>query len=178
MRTPRGKARRTMICENIFAHCDQSDGPNSCWPFLRSKNRDGYGHVWVEGRLESAHRFAFMVSTGPIPAGLSVLHSCDNPSCCNPAHLRIGSQYDNVQDREDRNRGNQASGENNGASKLSTRDVIFIRRCRDIYNTAEMAAMLNVEPGTVAKVLNGSIWSHVTDLPIKHDARVLDSLGH
>jgi hypothetical protein len=106
-----------------------------------------------------------MLAVGPIPPGSCILHSCDYPSCCNPAHLRIGSKYDNAQDREQRGRGHDRSGENNASSKLSTRDVIFIRRCRDIYNSEEMAAMLNIERGTVCKVLDGSIWSHVMELP-------------
>lgn len=162
----RRKARRTMIADNLFAHCDQSGGPDACWPYLRCRHHQhGYGSVWVDGKLWGAHRLAYTITKGPIPEGLKVLHSCDNPPCCNPAHLRIGTQLDNARDREERGRGNQPAGEDNSQSKLTTRDVIFIRRCRDIFNTEDMARMLGVQRSAVCKVLEGSTWGHVVDLP-------------
>jgi hypothetical protein len=163
----RRKARRTTIAENFFAHCDLSGGPDACWPYLRSKNRLGYGRVWVDGRCHEAHRHAYSLVKGPIPQGdngksLLVLHDCDNPSCCNPAHLKVGTHQDNANDRESRNRGNQPKGERNAHSKLTTKDVVFIRRCRDIYNTSEMARMLGVNRSLIAKVLCGEQWAWVT----------------
>lgn len=166
----RRKARRTMISDNFFAHVDQSGGPDACWPFLRSKNAKGYGRVWVNGRCEEAHRHAFALVNGPIPAQIEgqiacVLHACDFPSCCNPKHLRLGTKFDNAQDREIRGRGNQPVGEASGSSKLSTRDVLFIKRCADIYNSYEMAEMLGVQNTAISRVLNGEVWAHVSDLP-------------
>lgn len=155
-----------MICENFFAHCDQSRGPEACWPFLRSKNSRGYGKVWVDGRCLEAHRFAYSIENGSVPDGLCVLHHCDNPPCCNPSHLYAGTQKQNAADRENRGRGNQPKGEASGTSALSTRDVIFIRRCRDLYNTEEMARMLGVQRGTIANILRGAAWSHVRDTPL------------
>jgi len=160
----RAKARRTMICENFFAHCDLSNGADACWPFLRSKNALGYGRVWVNGKCEEAHRFAFTLSKGEIPIGMCVLHSCDFPSCCNPAHLRIGTARANAADREERQRGRQPAGEANAQSVLTAKDVIFIRRCRDIYNSEQMAKMLGVQRSNICKVLSGDAWKHVIDL--------------
>lgn len=155
--------RRPLIADNIFAHCDVSAGPSCCWPFLRSKNKQGYGHVWVNGRCEEAHRFAYSVAVGPIPDEMWVLHSCDFPSCCNPAHLRLGTPHDNAQDREVRARGNQPKGGNNGNAKLTTQDIIFIRRCQDIYTLQRMAEMLGVGKPLVHKIIVGTVWGHVAD---------------
>lgn len=164
----RARAVRTRISDNFFAHCDQSGGADACWPFLRSKNRLGYGRVWVDGKCHEAHRFAFALVKGSIPDGRLVIHSCDFPSCCNPVHLSIGTHFDNARDRENRNRGNQPKADANGSSKLTTRDVIFIRRCCDIYNTAEMARMLGVQGCSISKVLRGESWRSVlTDLAPK-----------
>lgn len=172
----RAKAIRTMICDNFFAHCDQSGGPDSCWPFLRSKNRLGYGRVWSEGKCHEAHRFAYSLVKGTIPKGKLIRHSCDFPSCCNPDHLLVGTHYDNAQDREQRNRGNQPKADDNSQSKLTTRDVIFIRRCRDIYNTYEMALMLDVENSAISKVLRGETWQSVADLPLGQAAMEREGL--
>jgi hypothetical protein len=154
-----------MISENFFAHCDLSAGPDACWPYLRAKNKKGYGQVWVDGKCEEAHRFAYTQSRGAIPDGLCVLHKCDFPSCCNPKHLWIGTKFDNNRDREEKGRGNQPHGEVNGQSKLTTRQVVFIRRCRDLFNTYEMAQMIGVTPATITRVLNGGTWKWLDEMP-------------
>jgi hypothetical protein len=173
----RKQALVTRISDNFFAHVDQSGGPDACWPYQRCKNAKGYGRVWVDKKCHEAHRYAFMLAKGPIPTGLCILHSCDFPSCCNPAHLRIGTKYENAMDREVRNRGNQPKGEDNANSKLTTRDVIFIRRCQDIYNSYQMASMLGVQNGIISKVLRGEQWSHVIEITPLGDAAVQRDVG-
>lgn len=78
---------------------------SSCWPFLRGRDTDGYGRFFDGVEVQPAHRLAWSFSAGaPIPVGLSVLHSCDNPPCCNPAHLRLGTAKDNHADMMRRGR--------------------------------------------------------------------------
>src|SRR3990167_2582536 len=80
-------------------------GTDECWPFLGCKDKDGRGQIANEtGRLEHAHRVAYRLSKGPIPAGLLICHSCDNPPCCNQAHLWPGTYKDNSQDAERKGR--------------------------------------------------------------------------
>lgn len=84
------------------------DGPvhpllgTSCWLWRASVNpHNGYGRIHVGGKFGTvllAHRVAFVLSRGEIPAGLRVLHRCDNPRCCNPDHFMLGTQLDNVHD--------------------------------------------------------------------------------
>lgn len=77
--------------------------PNECWPWTRSKSVGGYGHwsYWEDGKCRSttAHRQAWTLINGPIPKGLQVLHKCDNPPCCNPNHLWLGTHADNMADK-------------------------------------------------------------------------------
>jgi HNH endonuclease len=90
--------------EKFWARVDRSGGPNVCWPWLRGLSTCGYGKVWWQGASRQAHRVAFELARGLIPGGALLLHSCDVPRCCNPAHLRPGTALDNARDAAERGR--------------------------------------------------------------------------
>ena len=69
-----------------------------CWEWTAGQNSDGYGNFNFPNKTKSAHRVAWILTYGPIPMGICVLHSCDNPSCCNPEHLFLGTNQDNMND--------------------------------------------------------------------------------
>src|ERR1700680_5052102 len=76
------------LSERFWSHVDQSGGPDACWPWLISFAQFGYGQFCIEkGKMERSHRVAYALTFGAIPEGMCVLHRCDNPACCNPAHL-------------------------------------------------------------------------------------------
>src|SRR5689334_21575232 len=79
-------------------------GPGECWPWRRSRQASGHGYFRLFGRVEKAHRAAWMLLVGPISDGAWVLHKCDNPPCVNPAHLYLGTPIENVRDMVDRGR--------------------------------------------------------------------------
>jgi hypothetical protein len=82
-----------------------------CWNWQLGRDRVGYGRVKVQMgaresfRTTSAHRYAYELWVGPIPDGMNVLHRCDNPPCCNPGHLFLGTQRDNMADMHNKGRG-------------------------------------------------------------------------
>lgn len=78
--------------------------PNECWPWQGAKTISGYGFMVYRRRRCLAHRVVFMLTKGPIPASLFVLHSCDNRLCVNPWHLRVGTPKDNTRDAIERGR--------------------------------------------------------------------------
>jgi len=80
-------------------------GENECWPWQGSKTPNGYGKFALPDRKVGAHRFAYEYFVGPIPDEYLVMHSCDNPPCVNPAHLLVGTNSDNMQDRYRKGRG-------------------------------------------------------------------------
>jgi len=113
-------------------------GPNGdCWEWTRGKNEAGYGRVNVDGKNCHAHRIAFLLYNGYLPEpGRIVMHSCDNPACCNPAHLSDGTHARNTQDKVQKGRARNGSrthpeclarGERNGRSKLTWAEVCEMR---------------------------------------------------
>ncbi len=70
----------------------------TCWIWMGAHNEDGYGLIYIEGKMIAAHRMSWELSNGPIPPSASILHKCDNPPCVNPDHLYAGTQSDNVHD--------------------------------------------------------------------------------
>lgn len=73
--------------------------PNGCIEWIGATNTVGYGRIKLPGPIyRQAHRVAYELAKGPIPEGMNILHECDNRRCCNPDHLRTGTQAENVQD--------------------------------------------------------------------------------
>jgi hypothetical protein len=70
-----------------------------CWVWTGNKNEKGYGLVRIDGKRYKAHRIAYELYIGDIPSGMLVCHSCDNPECCNPKHLWLGTHADNQRDK-------------------------------------------------------------------------------
>jgi hypothetical protein len=116
---------------------------------------------WVgkgEGQVR-AHRLAYELKHGPIPPGMKVCHTCDNPPCCNPDHLCLGTQADNIADRDAK--GRQAKGENNGFSKLTEADVTEIRRrLANSEVQRKIAKDFGITPTAVGYIKNGRNWKH------------------
>ena len=138
----------------------------SCWLWSGAVCKDGYGRIgFYSGGKQfytRTHRIAWEITYGEIPPGLMVLHICDTPACCNPAHLRLGTNDDNVADMLAK--GRQATGENSGASKLSAEDV---RRIRHEYaegreKYAEIAKRFGVAAATVGAIVTRKTWRHIS----------------
>lgn len=95
--------KRSDIQQRLFGRATQA---GDCLEFPGGgASRSGHRRIWFEGRMRLAHRVAWMITNGPIPDGLCVLHRCDNPPCVNPAHLFLGTVQDNNADRDAKGRG-------------------------------------------------------------------------
>lgn len=96
--------RSLQLVERFWAKVDKSGGPDACWLWTAGRSDWGYGHFRVGSKNLQAHRFAWELTRGPIPAGLLVLHRCDNPPCCNSAHHFLGTHADNMADAKAKGR--------------------------------------------------------------------------
>lgn len=136
---------------------------DDCWEWAGSAfTRGGYGvaQLTVDGRkLRFSHRVAYYLSTGNVPS-LMILHSCDNPKCCNPQHLREGTSQDNKNDAVLRDR--HARGERVNTSKITERDVLALREMYDKGKTkTELAQIFNITLSTVSRIVSRQYWKHI-----------------
>lgn len=97
---------KKLTADVFWSRVDMSVGPDACWPYTGKRDSDGYGQVRYAGRRPHASRVAYIFTHGAIPGELQVLHRCDNPPCCNPAHLFLGTNADNMTDKARKGRCN------------------------------------------------------------------------
>lgn len=146
--------------------------PNGCIEWPAARNGSGYGQVWDAdaGKIVYVHRLAWEAYSGrSIPPGQYILHSCDNPPCCNPHHLRPGSALENAADAKDRGRLSSIPkpfGEDHGNAKLTPEKVVEARR---LYRAGErldvIAGMMGTSESGVHSAIIGKTWAHVQSEP-------------
>jgi hypothetical protein len=95
-----------MRANTVDTFWSRVDRTGSCWLWLALKDKDGYGRIRWAGKWVRAHRLVYTLVVGDIPPGAMILHSCDNPSCVRPEHLRVGDASANMRDAVDRGRHN------------------------------------------------------------------------
>lgn len=146
--------------ESRFWNLVDKRGPDECWEWQGCRDRKSYGKFHAPKRGWLAHRFSWMLANGREPV-LLILHSCDNPPCVNPRHLREGTAKENTQDAIER--GQMQRGERNWRTTLTTPEVqqmkCYFRQGRTVR---EMATQFNVSYKTAQGIQSGRTWGHVT----------------
>lgn len=141
---------------------DQATG---CWLWAGPRDDDGYGLVRRAGTQSRAHRVAIVLFHGtPIPAGMRGLHSCDNPPCCNPSHVYVGTQKQNMRDMVDRGRNvtRPPHGEKSPHAKTTRKSVALMRRLRAAgWTYVALAKRFRLSVVQVRLIVRGERWAHV-----------------
>lgn len=148
-----GKVIRGLPEERFWKSINKTEG---CWEWTGFTNDDGYGKIAINGEPVSVHRFSYQLHYGEIPLGLQVLHKCDNPPCCRPDHLFLGTRDENHKDKTIKCR---------AARKLDARRVEdIVRRVRAGESTVSLARAFGISHSGVSKIMSGLNWSHVTGI--------------
>lgn len=166
----------------LFNHISVTE--KGCWEWQGPK-RKGYGRLTIAGKNYSVHRLIFEELVGPIAAGLVVMHTCDNPPCCRPDHLKAGTQAENLEDMHKKGRAHQRTkkprhpraprpasekkepvgqvyGSQHGNSKLSEDLVRELRRLSsEGVSQKEMSRRYGVHQSNISRAINGKLWTHV-----------------
>lgn len=146
--------------ERFWSHVDKF-GDGGCWNWTGSVNTDGYGQVKRYGVAVMVHRTAFEYLKGPIPKGLQLLHSCDNPACVNPDHLSPGTARDNILDAMKKGRRFYRYGATHHNARFTTRQV---RQMRKWFETGkrtckELSKYFRANPNYLRLILTGKRWA-------------------
>jgi len=151
----------------------QRVGPNECWLWQGSCHHHGYGAFGVRSKVMrtqhdkiiQAHRLAYRLKYGPIPAGLCVCHRCDTPGCVNPRHLFLGSHGDNMRDciRKGRLKPGLVYGEPHYRAVLTENDVRAIRRkyATGRFRKTDLARKYGVSRTQITRIVSRLAWKHI-----------------
>ena len=174
------------IVARFWRKVDKSGGPDACWPWMAFRNPAGYGMFGIGRKVQLAHRVSWWLEKGE-PAGMFVCHHCDNPPCCNPAHLFLGTSRDNALDAKAK--GRLATGDRHGfrlhpeavprgdrhgsrthpesvprgeqiaRAKLTERQVVEIRQATGTCD--EIGARYGISNPAVSRIRRRLRWAHV-----------------
>ena len=156
--------------EDRFRHRIKVDPQTHCWEWQGCRNSKGYGQIGVRVGSENgnpvnigAHRLAWKLFRGEISPGLQVCHHCDNPPCCNPDHLFLGTNKDNAHDSIRKGRFCYLEGgEKHHKAKLTGENVTeIVRLLAEGGGRLEIAKRFGVHRDTVRLIAHGKIWKNI-----------------
>ena len=139
-------------------------GPDDCWEWTAHCKSNGYGQISIHNKQLLTHRVAWEVTNGPIPDGLYVCHHCDNPPCCNPAHLFLGDQFDNMRDAREKGRKPPLNPPRERIlQRLTPLDVRCVRHwLKDgRWNLREISEAFGVCNATISNIKAGRTWKRI-----------------
>ncbi len=161
------------LADRFWSKVDKSAGPDACWPWMAGRDKPyGYGifrlgskHLGTRRGIH-ASRMALQLATGEVlPEHLNACHECDNPPCCNPKHLFVGTQLQNVRDMMEKGRRVQREmrGIQMPMAKLDENKVREIRRIRAELGTPVqlIGKMFGVSHALVVQIVHRKSWKHV-----------------
>lgn len=136
---------------------------SECWPWKGSVGREGYGRLRLNGREVSAHRLILEAELGrPLLRSECACHRCDNPPCCNPAHLFAGSHLDNSNDKHRKGRAHALRGEKHPRARVTDEQALLIRRLRvEGVSPRDLAGRFGLSIQATRHLLSGYSWRHL-----------------
>lgn len=141
---------------SLWGRIDKKDD-NLCWEWLGTKKEGGYGLISIGGSQQRVTR-VILQELGFSIEGLDVCHHCDNPSCCNPRHLFLGTAKDNVLDMHLKGRDNHPKGDNHGKSKITEYQAREVKILLSSMRHKDISKKLGVSINIVDQISAGATW--------------------
>ncbi len=141
--------------DRIMEKCIRNN-ETGCLEFFGCHNK-GYGKIKIGGKYgkhKYVHRVIWEHKNGKIPEGLQICHHCDNPRCCEPNHLFLGTHADNMKDMANKDRAHRTIGELSGNCKLTSAQIESIRK--DTRMQTVIAKEYSVAKSTICQIKNGT----------------------
>ncbi len=134
-----------------------------CWEWKFYRVQNGYGQVRFRGKDLGAHKLSWILNRGEIPEGMKVCHHCDNPPCCNPEHLFLGTNKDNSDDAKKKGRLAQLKGSLNGWALMTEEKVTSMRQEWIPYKVSarKLAEKYGLSQTQTERILRNEAWQHV-----------------
>jgi hypothetical protein len=147
-------------------------GTNECWEWQRKRNHHGYGEFSIKHKSYRAHRIVYELTHNVELRSISqskpkiddqlVLHSCDNPSCCNPRHLFLGTHKKNMEDMVKKGRRHNFDGERGQTAKLSNKQATLIRKLANEGTPQKfLAEKYGVSQCTISSIKHNKVYCDV-----------------
>lgn len=150
--------------DNFWRKVDKTSHSGGCWLFTGHLDKNGYGDLHYRKTHIQAHRLAWKL-THSEPGELDVLHKCNNPQCCNPGHLYLGTDHDNARDRcttGKQTRGERVKGgRDHLGAKLKEDQVREIRRLTGKVTQTSLAEKYGVTQSAIGAIQKGRTWKHL-----------------
>lgn len=161
----RGRGRRIIDRFTEKVDATPGHGPHGdCHLWTAATDKGGYGVFQLAGQPVGAHRMAWEIAHDcPVPSGLFVLHSCDNPPCVNPAHLSVGTPADNMADKIARGRTRVPFGSDHHQAAITAEQAVAIYH--DPRSSEQIARDYPISGSMVLKIKRGKAWRHATGAP-------------
>jgi hypothetical protein len=142
--------------DELFA--GRVDMTGDCWVWTKHKAA-GYGRFGAEGKEHYAHRASYEIHNGPIPEGMQVCHTCDNPACVKPEHLFLGTARDNMRDKTKKGRNGVPGGGDSNLAKLTWEEASMMRKLsRRGESTKGLARQFKVAERTARDIIAGKTY--------------------
>ncbi len=136
---------------------------SSCWDWTGWCHPQGYGNFKINGKTYRVHRLVYELCVARVPNGKLILHSCDNPPCCNPTHLFLGDEKDNIIDCLKKGRLPSAILTEDEVKEIIT-DTSSKNPVKRTYNHYKyLASKYKVSVETIKGIVYGKTWGHIRD---------------